>query len=117
MIKEIANIDFIKLDLEDTFKSNRKDIEEFWDVYHQNNPDSYSEKLLNVFDIREDDQEYTLSVDWINFYEALYSKQTENIKTRTLFSAGYVMTSEGYYCLAVDANGNINLICGEGEIL
>lgn len=116
MIKEIANINFIKLDLEDSFKTYRTDIEEFWDTFHRTNPDSYSEKLLNVFDISEDEQGYTLSVDWINFYEALYSKHTENIKTRPLFSAGYVITCDGYYCLAVDANGNINLIGGVSSV-
>ena len=116
MIKEIANVEFIKLDSVDPFIRFRADIEDFWDGYQRKNPDSYSEKILNVFDIREQDHEYTLNVDWINFYEALYSKHTGNIMTRTLFSGGYVITCDGYYCLAVDTYGDINLIGGVSSV-
>ena len=36
--------------------------------------------------------------------------------TRTLFSGGYVITCDGYYCLAVDTNGDINLIGGVSSV-
>ena len=116
MITETGQINFTEVKLEDPFKSQRRDIEDFWKTYHTNNPDSYSEKVLNVFGLVKEDNNYTLSIGWINFYESLYSKLTERIKTRTLFCAGFMITSDGYYCLAVDNNDHINLIGGVSSL-
>ena len=38
-------------------------------------------------------------------------------KTRALFSGGYVITSDGYYCVAADQNMDINLIGGLASLL
>ena len=112
MIFEIDKVRFIEDKIKDPFSKYRNDIEKFWEMYQKNNPGSYSERILNVFDINRIDQYFTLNISWINFYEALYSKLTGNIKTRTLFSGGYIKTGDGYYCLAVDKNEHINLIGG-----
>ena len=112
MISRVSNIDFAEINRDDPFAMHRKEIEEFWDSCCRKDPSSYSETILNVFDIKESNQAYTLSMERINFYEAFYSKKTGNIKVSPLFSGGILITSDGYCCLAADKNNDINLIGG-----
>ena len=117
MIREVKKVDIIQTDLADPFKDRRADIEKFWADYLKENPDAFSEKILNVFEIKENDQEYVLTTGFINYYEAFYSRTIKDFKTRTLFSGGYVITSDGYYCVAADQNRDINLIGGIASLL
>ena len=112
MIKEVKKAEIIQRDFADPFKEYRSEIESFWEEYRKANPDAYSEQILNVFEICEKDREYVLTCGLINFYESFCSRSTGMYKTRALFSGGYLISSDGYYCIAADKNGDINLIGG-----
>ena len=112
MIREVKNVEFEIIETPDPYASYREDIERFWKEYCLKNPSAFSEKILNLFDTEETKKGLILRIGWINFYEAFYSKHVGNIKTRNLFSGGYILTSDGYYCLAVDWENQINLIGG-----
>ena len=117
MIKEVKKADIKLTATNDPFKDHRDEIEKFWEGFRKENPEAYSEQILNVFEIEERDQEYTLTAGLINFYESFYSRTTNMYKTRALFSGGYVITSDGYYCVAADQNTDINLIGGLASLL
>ena len=112
MVTELKNVEFEIIETADPFAEFRDDIEQFWEEYCRNNPKAYSEKILNVFGAKETEHGLKLQIGIANYYEALYSKITGNIKTRCLFSGAYIRTNDGYYCLAVDMNNEINLIGG-----
>ena len=116
MIAEADNVEFEIVELSDPFAEHRSDIELFWTEYCRRNPGSYSEKVLNVFNVERTEQGFKLYISFANFYEVLYSKTIGNIKTRNLFSGGYIRTSDGYFCLAVDRNNEINLIGGVASL-
>lgn len=117
MIKEAKNVDIKQTITADPFMEHRADIEKFWEDYRKGNPEAYSEQILNVFEIKENDQDFTLTTGLINCYESFCSRTTQKYKTRALFSGGYVITSDGYYCVASDQNTDINLIGGLASLL
>lgn len=112
MIKELSKVTFTETDRDDPFRAYRKEIEEFWAYCCRENPDAYSEEILNVFDVRGKDKEFILDTGKIDFYEGFFSKHTGKIKASPLFSGGYLKTRDGYFCLALDKDRNINLIGG-----
>ena len=112
MITEVKNVEFEIIKTPDPFTGYRDDIERFWHEHCLRHPDAYNEKILNLFGLDEDGDTVKLRIGWINYYEAFYSKIIGNIITRNLFSGAYILTSDGYYCLAVDMNSEINLIGG-----
>lgn len=112
MITEVKNVEFNIIDTSDPFEQFRDDIERFWAEYCSKHPEAYSEKILNLFGSEETAHGIRLIIGWINYYEAFYSKIAGNIQTRNLFSGAYIITSDGYYCVAVDWNSEINLIGG-----
>ncbi len=112
MIREISNVEFNMIRTSDPFGEFRDDIERFWAEYCANHPEAYSENILNLFDYEETANGIRLNIGWINYYEAFYSKIVGNIQTRNLFSGAYIITSDGFYCVAVDWNSEINLIGG-----
>lgn len=117
MIKEVKNVDIRQVTIADPFKDHRDEIEKFWECFRKENPEAYSEQILNVFEIEENDWEYVLTTGIINYYESFCSRTTKMYKTRALFSGGYVITSDGYYCIAADQNIDINLIGGLASLL
>lgn len=117
MIKEAKKVNIRLVTVADPFKDHRDEIEKFWEGFRKENPEAYSEQILNVFEIEEKDKEYVLSTGIINFYESFCSRTTGMYKTRALFSGGYVITSDGYYCVAADQNSDINLIGGLASLL
>ncbi|MCR5803950.1 MAG: hypothetical protein K6G47_06775 [Clostridia bacterium] len=117
MIREAKKVDIRQVTIEDPFKDHRDDIEKFWKSFRKENPEAYSEQILNVFEIEENEREYVLTIGVINFYESFCSRTTKMYKTRALFSGGYVITSDGYYCVAADQNTDINLIGGLASLL
>lgn len=117
MIKETNKIDIRLVTTDDPFKDHRDDIEKFWEDFRKENPEAYSEQILNVFEIKENEKEYSLTIGIINFYESFCSRTTKMYKTRALFSGGYVFTADGYYCVAADQNMDINLIGGLSSLL
>ena len=112
MIREAKKVEFELIETADPFFRFREDIDSMWKKHCLENPSAYSEKILNLFDTEETETEIKFRIGWINYYEAFYSKTVGNIQTRSLFSGGYILTSDGYYCLAVDWESQINLIGG-----
>lgn len=112
MIREAKKVEFELIETTDPFSSFREDIESVWRNHCLEKPSAYSEKILNLFDTEETETVIRLCIGWINYYEAFYSKTVGNIQTRSLFSGGYILTSDGYHCLAVDWESQINLIGG-----
>ena len=116
MIIKIRNIEFEIIETADQFAEFRDDIEQFWTEYCRKNPEAFSEKILNVLCIEETEHGIKLQIGIANYYEAFYSKIIGNIKTRNLFSGAYILTSDGYCCLAVDTSDEINLIGGVASL-
>ena len=116
MIIEANNVEFEIVEIPDPFAEYRSDIEFFWAEYCRKNPGSYSERVLNVSSVERTVQGFKLYISFADFYEVLYSKVIGNIKTRNLFSGGYIQTSDGYFCLVVDRNNEINLIGGVASL-
>ena len=112
MIREAKNVEFELIETTDPFSRYREDIERVWKKHCLEDPSAYSEKVLNLFDTEETETGMKLRIGWINFYEAFYSKTVGNIQTRNLFSGGYILTCDGYYCLAVDWDDQLNLVGG-----
>ena len=112
MIREVKNVEFEIIETADPFTRFREDIETVWKKHCLDDPSAFSEKILNLFDTEETEDGLKLRIGWINYYEAFYSKYVGNIRTRSLFSGGFILTSDGYYCLAVDWENQINLIGG-----
>ena len=112
MIREVKNVEFEMIETDDPFSRFREDIENVWKKHCLEDPSAFSEKILHLFDTEETEKGLKLRIGWINYYEAFYSKHIGNIKTRSIFSGGYILTSDGYYCLAVDWENQINLIGG-----
>jgi 8-oxo-dGTP pyrophosphatase MutT (NUDIX family) len=116
MIIRVKNIEFEIMETADPFSEFRNDIEQFWAEHCRKNPEAFSEKILNVLGTEETAQGIKLQIGIANYYEAFYSKNVGNIKTRNLFSGAYILTSDGYYCLAVDTTNEINLIGGVASL-
>lgn len=112
MITAVNNVTFTLIEHEDLFAEYRNEIEAFWAEICRKNPHAYSEHVLSVMETKQDGMNYALTIGWIRFHESFYSKMVGNIKTRTLFSGGYILTEDGYFCVALDKRPTINLIGG-----
>lgn len=112
MVIEARNVEFQFIEPADPFAGFRDDIEQFWADCQSRNPSAYSEKILNVFNIDEDAGSIKLQIGFINYYEAFFSRSKGMVKAKPLFSGAYILTADGFCCLAVDKNKDANLIGG-----
>lgn len=116
MITEVNNVTFTLIEHGDLFAGYREDIEAFWAEICRNDPNAYSDQVLSVLETKQDGADYALTIGWIRFHESFYSKMVGNIRTRTLFSGGYIVTDDGYFCVALDKRPTINLIGGVASV-
>ena len=112
MLKKIKHINFILKEKDNMFEEYRTEILNHWEQFIKNREDAQNEDVLTVSDIKEDNGDLRVVINWIKYCDIMYSKMKGNIKTRSVFSGGYVVTSDNYVCFAVDKNDSINLIGG-----
>ena len=117
MIKIIKNVNFI---LNKNNSNNnyiyKKEIERFWNDYSKNKPEMFNGDVVSVSEIKEVDGNYNITIDIIKFCNIAYTKMVGNIKTRSLFSGGYIVTSDNYIGFAINKDNMINLVGGMASI-
>ena len=116
MIRKVKNINFLLNSTNDIYKNFKTEIEECWKDFCQSNSHVFNGDVLSVLNIEELNQNFTIDVGWIKFCDVIYGKLVGNIKTRTLFLGGYLLTNDNYICLAQDQNNIINLIGGMASV-
>ncbi len=108
MIQETININF-KYDGKLQFNNEiSKEIEDFWNNYKIKNPKAYNEKILTVTDISNIGNKYEVIVKDALFSDILFSKLKGKIKTRCLFSGGYIVTKDNYIILVLNNKSTLN---------
>ena len=112
MLKSVKNINFILNKNNNHFKKYRKEISNYWDDFSKNKLDMFNGDVLSVSNIKELNGDYNITINIIKFSDVVYSKMVGNIRTRSLFSGGYILTNDNYVCFIIDKNNNVSLAGG-----
>ena len=116
MLKNVRNISF-KLDKNGCdFSNYREEIDNYWNKFSKEHPDMFNGDVLSVSSIEELDGDYNLTINAIEFCDIVYAKMVGNIKTRSLFSAGYILTNDNYVCFLINKNNIVNLFGGMASL-
>ena len=116
MLRSVKKIDFILDKNNIEFNSYKEDIDKYWNNYIKDKFDVFNGDVLSVSDIIELDEDYKLTINIIKFSNVIYSKMVGKIKTRALFSGGYILTRDNYIGFVVKMNNIVNLAGGMASI-
>lgn len=112
MLKNIKKIDFILSKDNNEFDLYKDDINKYWNEFSKDKTDIFNGDIISVSNISELDNSYKLTLNVIKFSDLVYSKMVGNIKTRTLFSGGYILTSDNYIGFVIDRRNILSLVGG-----
>ena len=84
----------------------------YWNDFSKNTPEVFNGDVISVFDIRNLNGYYNITINIIKYCDVIYSKMVGNIKTRALFSGGYILTNDNYIGFVIDKNNIVNLVGG-----
>lgn len=110
MIRNVESVKFNIVNRNNTHNGLKNDIDKCWEEFHKNNPNSFNGDVLSAFDI--DDDNCVINMEWIKFADVVYGKNGGNLKTRSLFSGGYIITNDNYIGIVLDYKNILNLIGG-----
>lgn len=116
MLKNIKKIDFMLNENNNEFDLYEEDISKYWNDFSKDKPEMFNGDVVSVSDIRELNGKYKLTLECINFNDVVYSKMVGKIKTRALFSGGYILTSDNYIGFVIDRRNIVNLVGGMASI-
>ena len=111
MLKKVAQVNFT-LKNDNHFQEYKDEINSFWIKESSKRSDVFDGDIFSAVDIIEKGEVFNITICQIKFSDLIYSKYVGNIKTRAIFSGGYIITSDNYYCLVLDKTNNINLVGG-----
>lgn len=116
MLKKINKVKFVLNKNNDLYKEYKSDIEIFWNEFSKTHPDAFNDDVLTVLNIEEESMNYIINLGIAKFSDIVYGKLKGQIKTRTLFSGGYLLTNDDYICFTLDKNDVLNLIGGMASL-
>jgi len=117
MIKKIDKINTIlngKLIVDDLTK---KEIEKEWIKFSKDkNPkDFFDGYIYSVTDIDESVPLISISISKTKYSYLIYAQKTNKLVIRSLFSAGYIRTSDNYICIILNNRNVLNTIGGMAD--
>lgn len=112
MIKHISKLNTIyngNLFVNDEIKCN---IKALWNnfIKDKNLDDFFDGDIYCVTEI--DDKIPSITISKTKYSNLIYAKQTNNLIVRSLFSAGYIKTSDNYICIILNNRDKLNTIGG-----
>lgn len=116
MLKNIKKINFILSQNNNEYDSYKEDIVKYWNDFSKDKTEIFNGDVVSVQDINESNDDYKLTLNIIKFSDVVYSKMVGKIKTRALFSGGYILTSDNYIGFVIDRRNIVNLVGGMASI-
>ena len=112
MIKLINSLDTIYDGVLVVDDLTKKEVESVWiDFSKDKNPDDFFDgDIYSVSDINE--KIPSINILKTKYSYLIYAKKTGNLIVRSLFSAGYIKTSDNYICIILDKRDRLNTIGG-----
>ncbi len=112
MIKKIAKLKTIydgELIVDDLTKN---EIESVWETFfkNKNHNDFFDGDIYCVTNI--DDSVPIITISKTKYSYLIYAKRTNKLIVRSLFSAGYIKTSDNYVCIILNNKNRLNTIGG-----
>ena len=112
MLKNIKKFNFILSQNNNEYDSYKEDIVKYWNDFSKDKTEIFNGDVVSVQDINETNDDYKLTLNIIKFSDVVYSKMVGKIKTRALFSGGYILTSDNYIGFVIDRRNTLNLVGG-----
>ena len=116
MLKKVKNINFLLKENNNEFDLYKKDILNYWNQYCKNNPNVFNGYVISASNIEQYDDDYNITINIIKYCDSIYSRMIGKIKTRIIFSGGYIITKDNYICFAINENDVVNLIGGVASL-
>lgn len=116
MLKKVKNINFLLKEKNNEFDLYKKDILNYWNQYCKNNPNVFNGYVISASNIEQYDDDYNITINIIKYCDSIYSRMIGKIKTRIIFSGGYIITKDNYICFAINENDVVNLIGGVASL-
>jgi hypothetical protein len=116
MLKKIQTISFNYKQEDNLYGDYKNEIENYWNQFVQTHKNYFNGDILSVCDLKEQSGDFKISFNYIKFADVAYSKMVGNIKTRSLFSGGYIITKDGYICFVVDKHNSLSLVGGTAAL-
>ena len=112
MIKSISKLDTTyngDLIISDEIKCNIKTL---WNNFiRDKNPDDFFDG--DIYCVTQVDGKISsITISKTKYSSLIYAKQTNNLIVRSLFSAGYIRTSDNYICIILNNRDKLNTIGG-----
>ena len=96
MLKKVKNINFLLKENNNEFDLYKKDILNYWNQYCKNNPNVFNGYVISASNIEQYDDDYNITINIIKYCDSIYSRMIGKIKTRIIFSGGYIITKDNY---------------------
>lgn len=112
MLKKVNNINFLLRENNNEFNIYKEEIYNYWNQFSNKNPNVFNGNVISVSKIESHNDNYNLTINIIKFCDVIYSKMIGNIKTRVLFSGGYIITKDNYIGFVINKNNIVNLAGG-----
>ncbi len=116
MIKSVKNLSFSLIKREHVYDKYLEEIREYWDFFFSKHPTTFDGDVLSVFNIEEENLDFKVNMELIKYSYIVYAQRYGKIKTRSLFSSGYIITSDNYIGLVVDQRNRIDLVGGMASL-
>lgn len=90
----------------------KSEIDEIWDnfIKDKNPNDFFDGDIYCVTEV--DDKIPSLTISKTKYSSLIYAKQTNNLIVRSLFSAGYIKTSDNFICIILNNKDRLNTLGG-----
>lgn len=123
MIKEINSIKYIYKGKEKLDEELKEKIEKNWNELIKKTESFHEGKIIIVTDIKNNENNYEITIKESLFSHLMYSKITKKINVQPMFSGAYIITKDEYVVCNIDKyllNGEnieiINLVGGMADV-
>ena len=116
MIRSVKNINFSLIERSNFYNKYQIEIKNYWEYFFWKNPTTFDGNILSVIQIEDDDCNFNVTIELLKFSYIVYAQRYGKFKTRSLFSSGYILTSDNFIGLVLDQRNRIDLAGGMASL-